>query len=805
MTRETRPTEPGEQESEKLPTIPEEMAVLPLRDTVVYPDQVIPLVIGRERSIKLVHEASEANQLIALVAQQDPSINEPSPENMHKAGTVAAILKLFKMPDGSQRAFVQGLARVVIKQYTQIDPYFRAAVEPMVEIPSSGVTIDALVVTLQNSFHKLSELSPTLNKEAGFLVANIDDPGRLSDTIAANLNLSLTERQELLEMADTKTRLEKVTYYISRELQVLELGNKIQSQVRDEIGKVQREYYLREQLKAIQKELGEADDKTVETQELRKKIADAKMSEEAQKIALKELDRLSRMAPGGAEYTVVRTYLDWLIDLPWSVATQDQLDLKLATQILEEDHYDLDKVKRRILEYLAVRKLKSDMKGPILCFAGPPGVGKTSLGRSIARALGRKFARVSLGGIRDEAEIRGHRRTYIGALPGRIIQGMRKAGSHNPLFMLDEIDKIGLDFRGDPSSALLEVLDPEQNHSFSDHYLEVSWDLSKVMFICTANMLDTIPPALRDRLEVLNISGYTEEEKIFIARRHLLPKQIEAHGLKPEHIPFPNEGLQEIIGSYTREAGVRNLEREIAATCRAVARGVAEGHTDSVTITPEKVAEFLGPARFFSEAAERVAESGVATGLAWTPTGGEIIFVEATKMKGSGKLNLTGSLGEVMKESAHIALSYVRARAHELCIDEDFDRTDIHLHVPSGAVPKDGPSAGIAIATALVSMLTQKRVKPELAMTGEVTLRGLVLPIGGVKEKVLAARRAGIKEVILPQRNRNDLIEIVQEIKEALTFHFVERLDEVWSLAFETPLVAEAPQAVEPAPRMIAS
>ncbi len=780
--------------------IPRELPLLPLRDTIVYPDQVIPLVIGREKSLRLTDDCMEGDRTIGVVAQKDPAVNDPTPDDLYSHGTAVSVWKVFKMPDGSVRAIVHGLSRIKIIRFTQTEPYFKAIVEPLEEKKISGVDIDALVTNLQSLFQKVVELAPYLTAEVGFLIANTSEAGRLADLIAANLNIAQNEKQEVLETLAIKQRLEKVTYLVNRELQILELGRKIQSQVQGEIGKMQREYYLREQLKAIQRELGEGDEKTVEIEELRKKIQEAKMPPEVEKVARKELDRLSRMQPGAAEHTVSRTYLDWLVELPWSISTEDNLDIAMAVEVLDNDHYDLERVKKRILEYLAVRKLKSDMRGPILCFVGPPGVGKTSLGMSIAKALGRKFVRISLGGIRDEAEIRGHRRTYVGALPGRIIQGIRRAGSNNPVFMLDEIDKIGIDFRGDPSSALLEVLDPEQNHSFSDHYLEVPWNLSSVMFICTANILDTIPPALRDRLEVIEIPGYTEEEKLWIAKKFLVPKQLREHGLSGEQLVFEDEAIRSVIRQYTREAGVRNLEREIATICRAVAKRVVEGSAEKITIVPDNLSEFLGPAKFFSEVAERTYETGVATGVAWTPAGGDIIFVEATKMRGSGKLHLTGQLGEIMKESAQAALSYVKSKAKDFGINESiFDKIDIHIHVPAGAVPKDGPSAGITMCVALVSLLSGRRVRSDVAMTGEITLRGMVLPVGGIKEKVLAARRAGIKEIILPRRNEKDLVEIPEEHRRELVFHLKDKIDEVIEVSLEQKTTAKSREKAEAA------
>jgi ATP-dependent Lon protease len=627
---------------------------------------------------------------------------------------------------------------------------------------------------------------PALPDDFKIAVLNLeDDPARLADFIAFGLNIPITEKQEILDLLDVKERLRKLTFIINRELGILEIGSKIQNQVQEEMGKVQRDYYLREKMKAIQKELGEEDERTVEIEELKRKIGEAGMPEEARKEADRELDRLSKMPPAAAEYTVSRTYLDWLVSLPWSVSTEDNLDIAEAHRVLDEDHDGLEKIKERILEYLAVRKLKTDMKGPILCFVGPPGVGKTSLGRSIARALGRKFIRLSLGGVRDEAEIRGHRRTYVGALPGRVIQGIRKAGSNNPVFMLDEVDKIGLDFRGDPASALLEVLDPEQNFSFSDHYLDVAFDLSRVMFITTANLLEPIPPALRDRMEVIELHGYTEEEKLTIARRHLLPKQMKEHGIEEGKLVLTDEAINRIISDYTREAGLRNLEREIGKVCRKVARRIVEGEGDPWRVDADDIRGYLGPIRFFSEVAEELNGPGVATGMAWTPVGGDIIFVEATKMKGKKGLEITGQLGDVMQESARIALSYIRSRTDRVGIPSDFfEKCDLHIHVPAGAIPKDGPSAGVTMVTAIVSLLTDRPVRSDLAMTGEITLRGKVLPVGGIKEKVLAARRAGITTVILPRRNEKDLEDIPQHVRDGMVFIFVERIDDVLDRAF---------------------
>ena len=768
--------------------IPSELPILPIRGTVVYPDLIVPLIVGREKSVRLIDEALQRDKIIGVLTQKNPDIEDPDLDDLYTTGTVATIMKVVKMVDGSQRIGVQGITRFKVIEFTRKEPYLSAKILPIFEDYQKDIEIDAMFINLKNLYKKAVEMAPYLSQELQQVALKIEHPGNLADLIASTINISVAEKQEILEKIDLKERLKRVTYFINREIETLELSSKIQSHVREGIDKTQREYYLREQLKAIQKELGEIDEKYAEIEELRKKIAEAGMPPEVQKVAEKELDRLSKMSTMSAEYTVSRTYLDWLVELPWSKSTEDNLNIEDAERILNEDHYDLERVKKRILEYLAVRKLKSDMKGPILCFVGPPGVGKTSLGRSIARALGRKFVRISLGGIRDEAEIRGHRRTYVGALPGRIIQGIKKAGSNNPVFMLDEVDKIGMDFRGDPSSALLEVLDPEQNFSFSDHYLEVPFDLSRVMFIGTANLLDPIPPALRDRMEVIELPGYTDEEKLMIAKQFLIPKQRSEHGLTEEHIEFEDEALRKIIRSYTREAGVRNLEREIATVCRAVAKQVAEGKDGKRVIKAEDLHEYLGPIKFFSEVAERTKYAGVATGLAWTPTGGDIIFIESTKMRGKGNLCLTGHLGDVMKESAQAALSYIRSKAEEFGIEPDFfEKHDIHIHVPQGAIPKDGPSAGITMFVSLVSLLTGRLVRNDIAMTGEITLRGLILPVGGIKEKVLAAKRAGIKHVLLPKLNEKDLVEIPETIKEGMDLIFIERMDEAIAHALLPP------------------
>jgi ATP-dependent Lon protease len=780
----------GSEEEVRGQEIPAEVPILPLRDTVIYPYMVTPLVVARPKSVQLINDVVVGNRILGLVAQRKAEIEDPSPEQIYKYGTVATVLKMLKFPDGSLRVLVQGLRRVQIVKITQTEPYFRALIRQLEDIVEPSTELEALANTVSSLFQRVVNMSPHLPDELAVAAMNTPDPSRLADLVASNITLPTEEKQALLEELNVKLRLERLVVHLSRIVEVLEMSSKIQDQVQSELSKSQREYFLREQLKAIQKELGIEDERTAEIKELREKIQQANMPEEAEKEALRELDRLAKMPPGAAEYTVSRTYLDWLISLPWSISTEDNLDIQRAQRILDEDHYDLKRVKERILEFLAVRKLKQDQKGPILCFVGPPGVGKTSLGRSIARALGRKFVRISLGGVRDEAEIRGHRRTYVGALPGRIIRGLRTAGSNNPVFMLDEVDKLGADFRGDPSSALLEVLDPEQNNSFVDHYLDVKFDLSRVMFICTANVLDTIPPPLRDRMEVLELPGYTEEEKLAIAFKYLIPRQLKEHGLSREHLRFEKRAVRRIIREYTREAGLRNLEREIANICRKVAKKVAlEGPVKEI-ITAAKVPEYLGPPKYLSEVAERTSEPGVATGLAWTPSGGDILFVECTRMPGSKQLILTGQLGEVMRESAQAALSWVRSRAQKLGIDEHFmEKSDIHIHVPAGAIPKDGPSAGVTIVTALVSLLLGKPVRHDLAMTGEITLRGKVLPVGGIKEKVLAAHRAGIRAVILPARNQKDLEEIPKGVLEELEFHFVENLDQVLRIAFGKPSV----------------
>lgn len=765
--------------------IPAELPILPLKGQVVFPYLIIPLVVTNEKMIRLTDETLLGNKIVGICTQIRQDTDDPAPDEIYGMGTAALIVKMLRFPDGSIRILVQGLNRIRITKITQTEPYFKARVEVVKEKARKTIESEAMMRNVASVFQRVIALAPYLPDELQTVAMNIDDPSKLADLIASNLNLGVAEKQAVLEAADPKERLQKLMPLLTKELSVLELGDKIRSQVKSEMDKDQRDYFLREQMKAIQKELGEGDDHAAEIGALRKRVAEAELSPEALKAAGDEVDRLARMPPHAAEYTVARTYIDWLLNLPWRKATQDNLDVAGARMILDEDHYDLDKVKERIVEYLAVRKLKGDAKGPILCFAGPPGVGKTSLGRSIARALGRKFYRISLGGVRDEAEIRGFRRTYIGSMPGRIIQGMKHCGTSNPVFMLDEVDKIGQDFRGDPAAALLEVLDPEQNNTFSDHYLDIPFDLSRVMFITTANVTDPIPSALKDRMEVLELPGYIEEEKLHIARQYLWPRQVSENGLKPDQVSISDQVIRKIIGEYTREAGVRNLERELASICRKVAKEVASGNVAKTEVTGDKLHSYLGSQKVFPEVAERAGEPGLATGLAWTPAGGEILFVESTRMPGKKGLTLTGSLGEVMKESAQAALSFARSRSSQLKIDPKFfDKYDIHIHVPSGAIPKDGPSAGVTMAVSLISLLTKRAVRPYLAMTGEITLRGKVMPVGGVKEKVIGAKRAGINEIIMPSQNRKDLEEVPEHVRKGLKFHFVDRMDQVIPVAF---------------------
>ncbi|MGE5360195.1 MAG: endopeptidase La [Bacteroidales bacterium] len=784
-------------------TIPQELPILPLRDTVLFPNSFMPLAVARESSVRLVDDAIAGGKMIAVFTQRDASVEEPTQSDLYPVGTATHVHKMFKLPDGSLRLIVQGLARLQLEHVLTTRPYLRGTVKAAEERlkDEDRLEIDALQRNIKSNFQQVVTLSPLLSDDLQTLAMSITEPSKLADFIASSLTTITTAvKQEILETLDVRARMDNLNRILIKELEVLELGSKIQSQVQSEVGKNQREYFLREQMKAIQRELGEGDEQAKEIEELREKIEAAGMPEAVKKEALRELDRLSKMPVAAAEYTVSRTYLDWIVALPWSKRTDEIIDLKRTKDILDADHSGLEKAKDRILEYLAVRKLNPEVKGPILCFVGPPGVGKTSLAKSIATSLDRKFVRVSLGGMRDEAEIRGHRRTYIGALPGQVIQGLRRAESKNPVFILDEIDKLGSDFRGDPASALLEVLDPEQNNTFRDHYLDVPFDLSEVLFITTANVLDPVPPALRDRMETLELPGYTEEEKLKIAVEHLVAKQVKNHGLTPEQVNFTDAALHQVIRGYTREAGVRNLEREIGSLCRKVARRRAEGSEEPVTITPDTVVEMLGAPRFLDEEMEeRTKNPGVAVGLAWTPAGGEVLFIEASRMAGGGSLTLTGHLGDVMKESARAALSWIRANATRYAINPDFYKSaEIHLHVPSGAIPKDGPSAGVTMATALASELTGRPVRGDLAMTGEITLSGRVLPVGGIKEKVLAARRVGIREVILPRQNEKNVKEdLSEELRRDMTIHMVSTIDQVLDMALK-PATSNPPDAAAP-------
>jgi ATP-dependent Lon protease len=785
MSEETIPAGTAERSYQ----VPADVPVLPLRDTVLFPNSFMPLAVARESSVRLIDEAIAGAKVIGVFTQREPTQEDPGQEDLYPIGTLTHIHKMFKLPDGSLRLIVQGLTRIRLDRLTATRPYLRGDISELADIVSEAdrLEIDALERNIRSNFNQVVQLSPVLSEDLNALAMNIADVSRLTDFIASSLSsIGTSVKQELLEAADVRVRMDQLNRLLTKELEVLELGSKIQSQVQSEVGKGQREYFLREQMKAIQKELGEGDDQAKEIEELREKIDAAGMPEDVKKEALRELDRLSKMPAAAAEYTVARTYIDWLIALPWAKRTETVIDLARTKAVLDADHSGLERMKDRILEYLAVRKLKPDVQGPILCFVGPPGVGKTSLARSIANALDRKFVRVSLGGMRDEAEIRGHRRTYIGALPGQIIQGLRRAESRNPVFILDEIDKLGSDFRGDPASALLEVLDPEQNSTFRDHYLDVPFDLSEVLFITTANVLDTIPAPLRDRMEVLELAGYTEEEKRRIARDHLVGRQVANHGLTPEQVTFTDEAIAAIIRGYTREAGVRNLEREIGSICRKIARRQAEGDTAAVTVTPELVVEFLGaPRHLDEEIKDRTRDPGVAIGLAWTPVGGDVLVVEVSRMPGSSQLTLTGQLGDVMKESARIALSWFRAHASRYGVDPGFYKdSELHVHVPAGAIPKDGPSAGVTMVTALASALTGRPVRGDLAMTGEITLSGRVLPVGGIKEKVLAARRMGLREVILPKPNEKNILEdLTPEQRRDIVVHYVEEMDEVLGLA----------------------
>jgi ATP-dependent Lon protease len=767
--------------------LPDALPVLPLKGMVTYPDTVTPLAVGQERSIRLVNDVLSGERMLAMVASKDPELDEPGPGDLYGVGVAGVVARMLKVPDGTIRILVQGAQRIRISDYATEEPYLVARIEELPDVVEQSDELEALTRNVQNTFTQIIEQIPYLPEELQLAVTNIDDPSALTHLIAGSLRIAAEEKQELLEEVNVTRRLRRLSEILARELEVIQLGSKIQSQVQSEMEKGQREYFLREQLKAIQDELGESDEHQAEVNELRSRIEEAKLPEHAAKAVERELARLEKLPPAAAEYGVIRTYLEWLTELPWSATSDDNLDIEHAREVLDADHYDLEKVKERILEYLAVRKLKPDSPGPILCFVGPPGVGKTSLGKSIARALGREFERISVGGVRDEAEIRGHRRTYIGAMPGVIIRALRDAGTANPVFMIDEIDKMGADFRGDPASALLEVLDPAQNSSFRDHYLDLEFDLSDVLFIATANLLDPIPGPLQDRMEVIQLAGYTTDEKLHIAKRYLVPRQIDANGLRPSQIEFSDAALRAIIEEYTREAGVRNLERMVGTICRKIARDVAEGKDGGkAKISAKRARELLGRRLHFSEQRRRTKDPGVATGLAWTPVGGEVLFIEATAMAGSGGLTITGQLGDVMRESAQAALSWVRGHAARLAPelpDDWFAGHDIHIHVPSGAVPKDGPSAGVAIATALASLISGRPVANDVAMTGEVTLTGQVLPVGGLKEKALAAQRAGIKRVIVPSRNEGEISEIPEHERGELEFVYVDELDEVLAVA----------------------
>ena len=767
------------------PPIPTILPLIPLRDLILFPNLVVPLFVGRERSINALEQCMRTDHLVALVTQRAAEIQDPGPDDIYEVGCVVTVLQELKLPDGTAKALVEGVQRVRVLEYLESDPYLTVRVEVIEEPGHADLEAQALMRNLVKDFERASEMGKPVPQEVLMAATAIEEPGRLADFVTFHLALKVEEKQQILEALDPKDRLQRTSEFLRKEIEILEIGSKIQSRVKESMSRTQREYFLREQLKAIQQELGQFDEAQAEIDDYKNKIEAAGMPEQVEEKALKELGRLEKMPQAAAETAVIRTYLDWLVGLPWQVSDEEKLDLLEAQQILDEDHYGLEKVKERVLEYLAVHKLTDHMRGPILCFVGPPGVGKTSIGKSIARALNRKFIRMSLGGVRDEAEIRGHRRTYVGALPGRIVQSISQSGTNNPVFMMDEIDKVGADFRGDPTSALLEVLDPEQNNSFQDHYLEVPFDLSDVMFITTANLLDPIPAALKDRMEVIHFPGYTEDEKLHIARRYLVPKQLKEHGLKPSLLTISDSVLREIVRRYTREAGVRNLERQIATICRQVARKVVEGATGKTSVTARNVHDYLGPAKFTFGLAEKKDEIGVSTGLVWTEVGGDVIFIEATKMKGTGGLTLTGQLGDVMRESAQAAVSWIRANASDLGIDPAFaSEYDLHIHVPAAAIPKDGPSAGITMAAALASVLTGQRVRRQVAMTGEITLRGRVLPIGGLKEKLLAAHRAGIRTVLIPKENVRDLELVPEHVLTEVEIVPVEGMDEVLARAF---------------------
>ena len=793
-----KPARPGRSLALAKPEpVPTRVPLLPLRGDVVFPQTVAPLIVGRPAGIKLIDDLMLGDKVVGMVAQLRPEEEEPDPSALHPTVCVGTVLKMLKFPDGSTRVVVQGNERARIVSVERTEPYMIATIEPLEEVDEPGVETDALMHHVNALFGRMVESSGQVPEELQVAAMNTREPGRLADLLGSSLPFPTEEKQAILDELNVRKRLGTLGQFLARQLAVMELAGKIQAQVGSEISKAQRDHFLRQQIKAIQEELGEGEGENPELSELWAKIEKAKPTPEAEAEARREIERLENMHPSSAEYSIVRTYLDWIATLPWSKSSRDRLDLKKAKRVLDADHYDLEKIKERILEYLAVRKLKKDMKGPILCFAGPPGTGKTSLGKSIAKALGREFVRVSLGGVHDEAEIRGHRRTYVAAMPGRILQGIRKSGTNNPVFMLDEVDKLGNDFRGDPSAALLEVLDPEQNGTFRDHYLDVDFDLSKVMFIATANMLETIPAPLLDRMEVLQLPGYSEEEKVLIAQKFIIPKQLEAHGLTPKDVTIRDGALKQIIADYTREAGLRNLEREIASVCRKIARKHAEGTKTATVVAPADIAKSLGPQKYFREVADRTGTPGVSTGLAWTPTGGEILFIEATGLPGKGNLMLTGLLGESMRESAQAAMTYLRSRATSLGLDAaKIAKTDVHVHVPAGAVPKDGPSAGVAISAALISLFRREAIHQNLAMTGEVTLTGRVLPVGGVREKILAARRAGITKVLIPHHNEKDLIELPAEVKADVSFHSVKTLDDVVPHLF--PAKAKGKPAQEP-------